>query len=389
MNDFFLKALGKLDKLDPDTIRALVGVLHQENVKLHTVLDSMVTGVIVTDTDHKVILHNKAAGRCIPYTKEEIEDHLVWEIIADPEIAGFVRESIESQSPLFEKDFTLEGEGKNRTFLLKVSPLVHEGSIAGDIVHIEDVTAKRSEQARLRRAESLAALTTLAAGVAHEIKNPLGSISIHLQLIQKILKNKSAVTETDVGHNLTVISEEVDRLNRIVVDFLFAVRPMNVELVEKDINDVLKDVIRLMEPELTDARIACEEDLCLECDTALIDEKLMKQAVLNIAKNAMSAMPDGGTLTFRTRSDKDGLNITVSDTGTGIPEEIREKIFEPYFTTKEFGSGLGLTLVYKIIKEHKGDITLQTAVGKGTSFIIHLPVVQKERRLLGYKEEAR
>ena len=264
-------------------------------------------------------------------------------------------------------------------------PLVQGGEIQGQLLHVEDITERRAKEARLRRAESLASLTTLAAGVAHEIKNPLGSIGIHIQLIQKTLKAAGRLDRTTVRRYLDIINEEVDRLNRIVVDFLFAVRPMDARLEEGDLNQVIADLLEFVHFELEEDKVVLESRLDEEIPPLSFDEKLLKQALLNVINNAVAAMPDGGTLTVATERAGDVVLIHVIDTGTGISEENMAKIFEPYFTTKEFGSGLGLTVVYKIVKEHGGEIALKSKEGEGTTFTISLPIPQKELRLLGFK----
>jgi len=246
------------------------------------------------------------------------------------------------------------------------------------------VTERRSREARLRRAESLASLTTLAAGVAHEIKNPLGSMGIHLQLIQKKIGGKSRVDPRTIGSHLDVISEEVDRLNRIVVDFLFAVKPMDTRLEEGDINHVIQELLEFVHPEMDQAGVRIESSLSPRVPLLRIDARFIKQALLNLIKNAVAAMPEGGTLRVETRRADGEALVRVSDTGTGIPEEIMGKVFEPYFTTKPFGTGLGLTIVFKIVKEHFGDISVSSRVGEGTTVTLSLPIPQKEKILIDY-----
>jgi signal transduction histidine kinase len=185
---------------------------------------------------------------------------------------------------------------------------------------------------------------------------------------------------------LDVVNEEIDRLNHIVVDFLFAVRPMNMELLEGDINALITEMLSFVHYELEDAHIKAVLDLDETVPLLLIDERHMKQALLNLVKNAMAAMETGGVLTIATSLKNGAVYITVADTGVGIPEEYASKIFEPYFTTKQSGSGLGLTLVFKIIQEHQGEISVKSRPEEGTCFTISLPLPQRERRLISYSE---
>lgn len=386
MNKFIQKALERLEKLDISRIRTLFGQLAAENELLEIVLNSMTDGVLVTDENYSLILYNKAAERLLPFEGTDILEKIFWSVISDEEVAAFFKEKLQSQEKVSDKNFTL---GKQVTRIISVSilPLVKQGKIQGNLIHIENVTEKKSNEARLRRAESLASLTTLAAGVAHEIKNPLGSIAIHLQLSEKELKGKKTVKIETIEHYLGIIREEVDRLNRIVVDFLFAVRPMNIQAEDKDMNHVIRELVEFLKFELEKGKVAVTLSLAEALPHLLIDEKYIKQALLNLVQNSVSAMPDGGTLTIETFRKGPDVVVAISDTGKGIPAEIMDKIFEPYFTTKEFGSGLGLTLVYKIVKEHMGEVQVRSKEGAGTTFSLSFAIPQKEKRMLSDSRE--
>jgi two-component system, sporulation sensor kinase E len=385
MKKFVQRALKKFDKLGAVQMRALIEDLANEQDLVEAVLDSLNDGLIVADNEHILVMSNKAAERLVPIHVREGSDQAVWKAIDDPEIAGFLERTLREEDSVVDREFTFDRGSTTRTIALTVSPLVRGGGISGTIVHIEDVSEKRSREARLRRAESLASLTTLAAGVAHEIKNPLGSIGIHMQLIQKALIGIEDSRSDSIRDYVDVVNEEVDRLNRIVVDFLFAVRPMDTTLEDSDLNPIIKDIIDFVRFELEEASIEIVERFADGLPELRLDEKYIKQAVLNIVKNAIAAMPAGGTLTVTTEGGDDEVRLRISDTGEGISEEIMDKIFEPYFTTRDFGSGIGLTLVYKIVKEHMGDISVMSQEGRGSSFTISLPVPQREQHLLSWE----
>ncbi len=386
MRKFIQKALGKIEKMDAAQIRSLLWALASENDLLGVVLDSMTDGVLVTDRQHRILFYNKSSERLIPFQQTEISEKVLWEVITDLEIARFLKEKLQNQEKVSDQEFTLEN-GVTRTLSCSLMPLVRDGRIQGSLVHIEDVTEKRSKEARLRRAENLAALTTLTAGVAHEIKNPLASIGIHLQLIRKEMANQEKFEAERINEYVEIINEEVERLNRIVVDFLFAVRPMDTKLVFGDINTAVRELVEFVKFELQEAGIELQLELSPRIPKVRLDERYMKHALLNIIKNAISAMPGGGVLRIETLQQGGDLLLKVTDTGVGIPEDIIGKIFEPYFTTKDFGSGLGLTLVYKIVKEHQGDIAVSSRVGEGTTFTLSFPVPQEEKRLIPYEGE--
>ncbi|WP_319476699.1 ATP-binding protein [Marispirochaeta aestuarii] len=386
MRKFLNRALKKIGKLNIDQIRSLIMDVVQENELLEMVLYSMTDGVVVLDEKHSVILLNKAAERLFPFKNGDVVERPLWDALADSSLSEFFHKALVEHENIEDKEISLQTSASTRVLSCTMMPLVREGRIQGGLLHIEDITEKKAKEARLRRAENLAALTTLTAGVAHEIKNPLGSISIHIQLIQKSLGNGANGKNTETIQNyLDIVNEEVERLNGIIVDFLFAVRPMDVNLVAQNLNDLVHELFEFIHYELEEQKIRLEFNLDDRMPELQLDVKYMKQALLNIVKNAISAMPEGGTLRVETIARDDQVELSIRDTGVGIPEENMTKIFEPYFTTKDFGSGLGLTLVYKIIKEHQGEINLESREGEGTTFTITLPVPQKEQRLLGWQ----
>ena len=396
MRRFYQRAVERLDKIDQHQLRGLFRQLASDNDLLGMVLDSMARGIIVTNTDGAILLANRAAVRLVPLRSHEYAQQRVWKVIPDPEIAEFLRDTVKRRESVSDRDYTTSS-GTPRTLSVGVLPLVHEGQVAGNLISVEDVTEKRATEARLRRAESLAALTTLTAGVAHEIKNPLGAIGIHLQLIERRLgtepEDLSQVAWEAIREAVDVIEEEVARLNQIVVDYLFAVRPMDVDLASGEVNDVLEELLRLLRPELKEAHIQLREDLARDMPRVLFDQRYLREALLNIIKNAIAAMveaPSEGprVLSVSSSAGADAVTIRIGDTGPGIPQEIQGKIFEPYFTTRDFGSGLGLTLVYKIVKEHMGEIELDSKPGVGSTFAVSIPVPQTEQRLLGYEAAA-
>ncbi|MEI6875795.1 MAG: ATP-binding protein, partial [Spirochaetota bacterium] len=170
--------------------------------------------------------------------------------------------------------------------------------------------------------------------------------------------------------------------NKIVVDFLFAVRPMDIELRDSDPRELLRELADFIAPEAEQAGVGIETHFAEDSPRVLLDRRYMKQAILNLAKNAIAAMPEGGKLSLGLSSKDDLVRISVSDTGLGIPPEVISKIFEPYYTTKETGTGLGLTITFKIVREHRGEITVDSAPGKGSVFTITLPVPQREQKFL-------
>ena len=387
MRDFIRKALTKLDKLDQKQIHSLIHNLAQDNVRYEGLIEASVDYLIVADLDHRVVIYNRNVERFLLASRSPgLHGRKMWSIIADKDLAAFVKETLETHEMAVNRDFTLDESGEARIMSVTLIPLSTRGKVYGELFYMTDVTLLRTQEARLRRAESLASLTTLAASVAHEIKNPLGAISIHIQLIRKALRGKSPANLRHISKNIDVVSEEVERLNKIVVDFLFAVRPMNIKPEKKDVNSLLREILDFIGAELAANKIKVEEKLTRRLPRILVDPKALRQAVLNITGNAILAMPNGGTLTIATGKKNDCVRIVISDTGVGIPAGDLDKIFEPFFTTRDVGSGLGLTNVLKIIKEHKADITVDSKPGKGAAFTISFPIPESETQLLEYEK---
>jgi PAS domain S-box-containing protein len=394
MKDFIKGSIRKISRLTREQLEDLFIDAAAEIDRLETVLESLGQGILVCDANHSLVLANKCAERYLPFAVSAPPGDPVWTRVWDEKIAAFLEATLESGDRVEEREFDAE-TGVQRLLSISVLPLVREHRVAGSLIYIEDITEKRGREARLRRAENLASLTTLAAGVAHEIKNPLGSISIHIQLMQKALEaarrlaeqgdTEAALYPDQLDKYIAVVNEEIDRLNHIVVDFLFAVRPMSLDLREGNINVLIEELMDFMGFELSGASIVCNLELEEGLPLFKFDERYVKQALLNLVKNAAAAMPEGGKLTVKTWHKDNEVFISVLDTGVGIPEENLSKIFEPYFTTKAAGSGLGLTLVFKIIREHQGEISVKSREGEGTCFTITLPVPQRERRLIGFE----
>lgn len=381
MRKLLRRALKSLERLDPERLHSLVQELVEDNEQLEVVLSSIPGGVMVTGPDHRVILINTPAKRLLPMTASDPLDRYPWEVLSSRPLAEYVRSALEEERSAERRDFPHQKRDRQVILSCGILPLVREGRIQGNFLYAEDVTDLRAEEARLRRAESLASLTTMAAGVAHEIKNPLASMGIHIQLIKRLLNAGLQDTE-GMTSSLEVLEEEVTRLDAIVVDYLFAVRPTDLDPDVKDVNALIADMVQFLRFELEEAKVRVVLLLEETLPRVALDEPAMKQVFLNIIKNALAAMEGGGELKIQTRREGDQVLVAFSDTGSGVPEELHGKIFEPYFTTKDTGSGLGLTVVYKVVRDHGGEIQMDSRKNHGTVFKILLPIPQKERKLL-------
>ena len=255
MNDFVKKASQKISKLSPEQLSSFVKTLIGEKDRMDSILSSLSTGLIIVDCDWKIIDLNKSAERLLPFLNHgsdiKSDTEPVWTQILDTDVSNYLKKCAEEERTNVNEEFSIQNNDSYRFITLTVVPLVKkewndddevtDTTIAGSIITIEDITEKRQQEILLHRMESLASLTNLAASVAHEIKNPLGAISIHIQLLQKAVakarKTDGALPPEKFMENyISVINEEIDNLNKIVVDFLFAVRPVqaNLHLVSPD-----------------------------------------------------------------------------------------------------------------------------------------------------------
>jgi len=401
MRPFIKRALQKADKFAPEQVRDLLVLASEEIDRLETVMDSLIRGVLVCDSGNNLIIANKAARRLLSIASYEQGRETVWSVIPDETVADFLARTLAAGDNVEEKEFSVDVNGMDRLLSFSVMPMVQDYQVSGSLVLIDDITERRSREAKMRRMESLASLTTLAAGVAHEIKNPLGALSIHVQLIQKAATGQEALCAKhnevagsecepfryfrQIDKYLKVVNEEIDRLNGIVVDFLFAVRPVNAQMRRGNVNELVTELADFVSLELEKSGIECVLDLDENIGAVDFDFGLMKQALLNVVQNAEAAMTSGGKLTITTADMEEEVFIIIADTGTGISEENLSKIFEPYFTTKESGTGLGLTVLFKIVKEHQGEVIVSSREGKGTVFTIALPKPQVERKMIAYE----
>jgi len=230
-----------------------------------------------------------------------------------------------------------------------------------------DILFQTEEQ--LRRADRLSALGELSAGMAHEIRNPLGSIMGAVEILKDDYSPDEAKYEF-----IQILLKETDRLNRIVQEFLGFARPKQPEFEQTDVNEAIESVLTLTAQEAKKSGIRTEKRLEASIGKRSLDAGLLKQAFLNLVLNAIQAMPDGGVLTVMSALRNDSVEVKIGDTGGGISEENRKKLFSPFFTTKKNGTGLGLAITYRIIENHRGSIEVRSEPGRGSTFTVKIPV---------------
>lgn len=402
MSNFNTRISEKISKLSDSQIQGLFEAMSADNQMLNSIIQSLTSGILIVNNDWVPVHLNKAVDRFVLFSTDPMDANAekitLSEIVKDEDIAAFFKDCKDLNKTNVSQEFTISNNGGSVRFItITVTPFLSNEELAGNIIIFRDITEKRNQEILLHRMESLASLTNLAASVAHEIKNPLGAISIHIQLLQKAIakargKDNQIPDKKFVENYLDIVNEEIDNLNKIVVDFLFAVRPVSANLELLHPNQIIEKLVDFLKPEYDKEKIGIEVELCKEDIRLLLDEKLFREVIVNLSQNAIYAINENkkikdGCLKIKTYIKDDRYHLEISDNGCGMTEEKLSRIFEPYYTTKATGTGLGLTMVYKIIKEFSGDINVESELNKGTTFFISIPVPQLDRRLLSFDGE--
>lgn len=404
MRGYVKRVKQKAEKLSKEQVLALLEDIVDENESLYSVLESLSTGLLIINDDFQLLRYNQIAESWLPFS-ERLEDILgsenpIWEYIEDEDIAAFLQRCLEKNITNSSEEFsTVTSGGSVRFLTVTIAPLINEGELNGKMILVRDITEKKNQDILLHRMENLANLTNLAAGMAHEIKNPLGAISIHIQLIQKALEKArenadKLPAKKFVEDHIDVVNEEIDHLNKLVMDFLLAVRPVKAQLELKEPDKLIDNLVSFFKPEFNREGIEVIFKPSESGKRILLDEKLFRDVVMNISQNSLAALKSkyntgadtaiesGAKFCISNTVRDNKFIITIADNGCGMSEESLSKIFEPYYTTKANGTGLGMTMVYKIIKEFSGEIIVDSKEGEGTAFTITFPIPQKDVKLL-------
>ena len=381
MSQFVKKASSKIEKLSNEEILRIIETQTNDLKIRNYILDNSIEGSLMLDGSDNVIYLNATLTNLITlYPRKKYTDVNVSKVIADSDMVAFIRKFRKSGKDTMEEYFQVSDPVHGQRSVICIASRVSE--IKALLFVFRDMTFFNRFKEEFRKNESLAQMTTMAAGVAHEIKNPLASISIYLQLMDKMMEKNGSMKREEAKKYLDVVSEEVDRINKIAVDFLFAVKPMKVNLAICNVNDIVKKTVSVVSAELKEKGIAFKQHLAVSLPKVLADSSLIQQSILNLINNAMQAMPEDRkdpAITVSTFMENDMVKISVADNGCGMTEEQMSKIFEPYYTTKSSGTGLGLTVLFKIMKQHEGDVTVSSTPGVGSEFTLQIPVPSSER----------
>lgn len=376
---FIDKFIDHVDRVGPEELQGHVLRIVQEMGFLEKVFDALREGVIVTDEEGLIHYLNLAAGELFGIDRK---DAIGQPIVA--KVRGLDWEQLTKSGRVVSRDLEVFYP-ENRYINFYVAPLKDgkEGDLEGFVLLLRDTTQSRQIREEELESEKMNALTMLAAGVAHEIGNPLNSLNIHLQLVQRKLRKVSDPDlRKEVDELLDVARSEITRLDLIVEKFLNAVRPTQPRMELVDLNELVRYAVKFLASEIEGRGIEVKLKLGKEVPKLSLDRDQMKQVLYNLIRNACQAIGSDGELEIAVSSDDYNVSICIADTGPGITAEKVGKVFEPYFTTKEAGSGLGLMIVRRIVREHGGEVEFNSEEGHGAAVTIYLPRIDKRMRLL-------
>ena len=355
---------------------------------MNSVMAGLEDGLLLFTRDARAVMVSPAAEKFLGAPAGEFLGRRVTDIFPP---GHPLREALRLESDELSEitaDANLQTSDGPKRVNVSVQAIQEDGERMGALVTLRDLDSLESIDTQLKVSERLAALGNITAGVAHEVKNPLNSMRLWLENLKESLSydndnsfTRRALQDLDNGIDqsaawqaVQVLDKEIDRLDQVVKRFLDFTRPMDVRLEATQLAELLKEVLEIAKPQLEKSNISLATVLPFDVPEVYVDRALLKQAVLNLVLNAAEAMPNGGQLRLVLSRRSEMAEITVGDTGKGIPPENKQKIFQLFFTTRPGGSGIGLASTFRIVQLHNGSIDFTSEVGRGTTFRIELPL---------------
>ena len=380
------RVLGRLDQLDAVNLTNLVQRLARERGLFEDIFNVLQEGILVVDVEGVIAYANDAADQLIGLGGgKDLAGQTLWRLVPGlrPSLGAWMDDEV--ALPIVAREFELTYP-EPRTVRLYMVPFRSDPKSGAErrfVVILSDVTRDKATTEERIESERTSSILLLAASVAHELGNPLNSLTIHLQLMERRIKKLRLAAKhkeaAALAESVAICQAEVQRLDGIITHFLEAIRPRSPALAENDLAEILADVFRFQQDELADRGIKVEAETQDRLPTVMADRDQVKQAFFNVIKNAMEAMKPGGVLRVGAAADDDFVTVVFGDTGSGIRQEDLLKLFEPYHTTKADGHGLGLMIVQRILREHGGQVGIESKEGVGTVVTLRFP--RKDRRV--------
>jgi len=355
-----------------------VGYLKEDYKKAEKRIVSLLRAVndsiLVVDMKRNVTSYNDATYRLFKTDKKNFPQIFNKILATNRELNNHLTAALRDEIRTKEKEMAIFHPDETEVMVkMSIQALKEENVIQGAVLTFKDLHLINELENNLLRSMKYGVITNLASSISHEIKNPLSAMALHAEILESRLKKVEFDQKSQVMLSLETLQSESRRLNRIIQQFLTLARPSKLELNLINLNKVIEEVLELVHQQAQENGISLTSDLDPMLGVIYGDEDQLKQVILNIILNAFSATDAGGRVEVSSRMTPDRISVLVRDTGRGIPEDIRDKIFDLYFTTKKDGGGVGLSVCQNIIKAHDGQIECESQSGKGTLFTISLP----------------
>jgi PAS domain S-box-containing protein len=338
---------------------------------LDQIMSSLQDGLMLFTRDSRVVLVSAAVERFLGRSRGELLGRNVKEIFAGESVLGsLMLDAFRLHHNLEQRELEMPN---GRRVQISLDFIHEKGTQIGALLTMRDAESARRIEDEIELSRRISASGRVTRGVAHEVKNPINAIVLHLQL----LRNKLQLIDPDTSRHVDIIDSEIHRLDRVVQILVDFTRPRDLHLEDTDLRLVLDEVLLLASPDAAQHGVKIVRELPDEAMAVKVDVDFIKQAMLNVVLNGVQAMPKGGTLTIAAHRNDDTVVTEVRDQGTGIPASVQDKIFELYFTTKETGSGIGLAQTYQIMQWHYGSVDFESTEGQGTTFRLRLPLAEQ------------
>lgn len=363
----------KIDRLGRQ-MRDVKEVFSALKENLDQIMSTLQDGLILFTKDGRIVLVSASAERFVGKPRGEMLGNTVEQVFDDSTFLGqIVLDAFALHQAVPEREIELE---RGRRIELSLDFIAEHGEQLGALLTMRDAESVRRIENEIELSRRLAAIGRLTSGVAHEVKNPINAIVVHLEVLREKLLNLDPETK----RHMDVIESEIHRLDRVVKTLVDFTRPVELKLAELDLREIVDDVVALAAPDAERQGVNLLAELDSDPLMVRVDADMVKQALLNVVLNGVQAMPDGGPLNVIADRVGQTARIIVRDHGVGIPPEVRDKIFNLYFTTKKKGSGIGLAMTYRVMQLHNGALEFDSTPGEGTRFRLLLPMLEAETK---------
>jgi len=376
------KLIDHLDVLDAESLQGHFLTLARERRLMETIFHAVQEGIVALDGEGNITYANRASEKLMGFSFDEAGGTPIRRYLREVDWDHLLDFNEEDTSRWMVREVcTSYPEPRVLQFYVVPLSMVNRKE-GGAVLIFRDITRDRRDEENMRESERLNAITLLAAGVAHEIGNPLNSLNIHLQLLSRELAALPDEQRKELRELVDVATSETRRLDQIINQFLGALRPVKMSLERQQLDLILKDTLRFMKKEIENRSVIIEVDVPSSLPPVRADRDQVRQAFFNVIKNAIQAMPGGGILKVTLSATDRAVQAAFTDTGVGIEAGDMGRIFEPYYTTKAEGSGLGMMIIHRIMRDHGGEIEVHSEPGRGTTITLIFPREDARFRLL-------